>query len=367
MNMERSMKCLSRVIIVGLAIVALAGTTAAQVEPDNKELAKVQAELATTQKMLEDLKLALKKSENAEAAAQAKLAETLKSEAALRKDLEAEKAAHKKAVAKVAAAIKAEEDLRKKLESENAQLKSTVADLQLAAKEAAKAKADLLAAQTQLTKSQTDVTKYQADLAAATKAQDALSKQLAAEKAKLKSTTVDLQQAEQDAEQAKAELLATQKSLTAANLARAQLEQASQKALAEANKIADGLRKGLAAEKLQNKSTASKLEAISREAARAKADLAAVQSVLAKQPPQSITVVVTLPPDAQLAFDGHVTSSLGSQRRFISPPVSIGPIFGYELKAEVRRDGKVITLVKNIEVRAGDVVEVNLTLPTDVK
>lgn len=392
------MKCLPKCVLAGLAVIVLAGTAAVQ-EPIEKELAKVKLELTTTQKMLADLKDALKKSELDQAAAQAKVIEITKIEESLRKELEAEKAAHKQAVAKANAAIKQAQAaqaaaqtklddavkmgdvLRKKLESENALLKTTAAELELAAKEATKAKTDLAAVQAQtaakLQKAQTDLaasqktlsetalalSKNQADLADAVKTRELLAKEIAAEKANLRAAAAELDLASKEAARVKADLVAAQKTLTAANLARAQLEQEAQKSLAIANNVADGLRKGLNAEKAQNKSIVAKLEAIALEADRAKSELAAAQKVLAKQPPVPVTVVVTLPADAQLMFGDHRTNSIGSRRVFVSPGVAVGPTFYYALTAEVTRDGKLIKMEKQIEVQAGDRIEVNLTLP----
>src|SRR5882762_6156140 len=46
------------------------------------------------------------------------------------------------------------------------------------------------------------------------------------------------------------------------------------------------------------------------------------------------TIVVTLPEDARLMFDGKATVSTGSRRLFITPPLERGRNFHYTLEAK---------------------------------
>jgi uncharacterized protein (TIGR03000 family) len=80
--------------------------------------------------------------------------------------------------------------------------------------------------------------------------------------------------------------------------------------------------------------------------------------------PAPATIVVSLPPDARLFFDGAPTRSTSDSRTFISPPLEPNKDFHYTLKAEVPRDGRTLTASKDITVRAGQ--ETNVVLnPTD--
>jgi uncharacterized protein (TIGR03000 family) len=64
-------------------------------------------------------------------------------------------------------------------------------------------------------------------------------------------------------------------------------------------------------------------------------------------------IVVQLPADAKLTFDGHLTKSADAQRWFITPPLEIGKTFHYTLKAECQRGAETVTVTKVIAVRAG--------------
>jgi uncharacterized protein (TIGR03000 family) len=76
--------------------------------------------------------------------------------------------------------------------------------------------------------------------------------------------------------------------------------------------------------------------------------------------PKSATVVVTLPADARLSVDGAPTTSTSSTRVFVSPALTLGQDFHYNLKAEVVRDGKPVVMEQRITVRAGQETRVTL-------
>lgn len=73
------------------------------------------------------------------------------------------------------------------------------------------------------------------------------------------------------------------------------------------------------------------------------------------------TIIVNLPADAQLTFDGEQTRSTSSRRVFVTPELSPGADFAYVLKAEVMKDGKPVVLdEKKVTVQAGSTAEVTL-------
>lgn len=76
------------------------------------------------------------------------------------------------------------------------------------------------------------------------------------------------------------------------------------------------------------------------------------------------TIVVNLPADAQLTFDGAITSSTAATRVFVSPALEPGKDYFYTLKAEAIRDGRTVTRTERITVRAGGETRVTLALPT---
>jgi uncharacterized protein (TIGR03000 family) len=81
--------------------------------------------------------------------------------------------------------------------------------------------------------------------------------------------------------------------------------------------------------------------------------------------PDRATIVVTLPEDARLTFDGEATVSTGSSRLFITPPLKRGRDFHYTLEAQVMRNGKAEISSKQITVRAGEETRVDLLLGED--
>jgi uncharacterized protein (TIGR03000 family) len=306
-----------------LVLTLLAGAAAAQTEPADKELVKLRAELAATQKTLAETRQTLAKSQTDQADAQAKLAEIIKTDKTLRQELAAEKAEHGKAVAKdhakLAEVIKTAEMVRQKLEAENARLISAAADLDLVTKAAARTKAELVVAQKNLT----------------------------------------------DAKQAKMqkELATNQKTLAETRTAAEEMHKSleaeirnSVGRLEEANRETDVIR-------MESKTAAAKLVQTDKDEARTKAQLNAAQKTLALQPPLEVTIGVTLPDDAKLTVDDRPTTSTGGHRVFSSPPISVGSTYFYLLKADVMREGKLVTMRKKIEFRAGDRIEVTLKLP----
>ena len=70
-------------------------------------------------------------------------------------------------------------------------------------------------------------------------------------------------------------------------------------------------------------------------------------------------MLVSLPADAKLSIDGHVTTSVAAERTFVSPALEAGKDYQYTLTAEIVRDGKNVTETKTIVVRAGETTTVN--------
>lgn len=71
--------------------------------------------------------------------------------------------------------------------------------------------------------------------------------------------------------------------------------------------------------------------------------------------PAPATIVVTLPAEATLAIDDHVTTSTSTVRSFVSPALEQGKTYVYTLTAKI--EGKSIT--KEVTVTAGAEARVN--------
>lgn len=73
------------------------------------------------------------------------------------------------------------------------------------------------------------------------------------------------------------------------------------------------------------------------------------------------TVLVNLPADAKLTFDGAATTSTTASRRFTTPALPTGSDMSYTLTAEIVREGKTLKATQVVSVRAGQTTDVNLT------
>jgi uncharacterized protein (TIGR03000 family) len=83
-------------------------------------------------------------------------------------------------------------------------------------------------------------------------------------------------------------------------------------------------------------------------------------------PDNTAKLYVTLPADAKLTIDGVPTVSTSQSRVFVSPGLTPGKTFHYELKATVVRGGKTETVTKTVAVRAGEDTRVEIAIPDAV-
>ena len=73
--------------------------------------------------------------------------------------------------------------------------------------------------------------------------------------------------------------------------------------------------------------------------------------------PTPATIVVALPEDANLTFDGNATTSTSARRVFVTPALPTGSTYTYTLRAVI--GDAVQTQVVN--VRAGETTDVSFT------
>jgi uncharacterized protein (TIGR03000 family) len=74
---------------------------------------------------------------------------------------------------------------------------------------------------------------------------------------------------------------------------------------------------------------------------------------------QPVTVVVVVPADAEVFFDGTPTLQKGGERLFISPPMKVGEKFHYQIKARWMQDGKPVEQTRKVAVTGGENVRVD--------
>lgn len=79
--------------------------------------------------------------------------------------------------------------------------------------------------------------------------------------------------------------------------------------------------------------------------------------------PAPATFTVQLPADAKLMIDNQPTRSTSSTRTFITPPLPLGKAFTYTLKAQIKRDGKPVSQIQEVSVRAGQHSDVSVQFP----
>jgi uncharacterized protein (TIGR03000 family) len=78
-------------------------------------------------------------------------------------------------------------------------------------------------------------------------------------------------------------------------------------------------------------------------------------------PAESVLMMVSVPADATIFVNDKLTTSTGAVRQFISNGLKPGQPYRYQLRAEVRRDGKTITRNKVIYLRPGERTDVEFS------
>ncbi len=78
-------------------------------------------------------------------------------------------------------------------------------------------------------------------------------------------------------------------------------------------------------------------------------------------------ISVWVPADAEIWFDGTRTNGTGSFREYVSPPLTPGRSFTYEVRARWRQDGQEVSQVRRIAVQSGARVTIDFrtTAPSE--
>jgi uncharacterized protein (TIGR03000 family) len=63
-----------------------------------------------------------------------------------------------------------------------------------------------------------------------------------------------------------------------------------------------------------------------------------------------VAIIVKVPESAKLTIDGHPVSQTGAERRLLTPPLPVGKQYKYTLVASYLKDGKTVTITKEIIV-----------------
>jgi uncharacterized protein (TIGR03000 family) len=73
------------------------------------------------------------------------------------------------------------------------------------------------------------------------------------------------------------------------------------------------------------------------------------------------TIVVRVPADAQVYIFNQLTQQTGTTRSFVTPAVELGRKYSYDIRAEVMRQGQLVSQTQHITFQAGQRVEVDFS------
>jgi uncharacterized protein (TIGR03000 family) len=74
----------------------------------------------------------------------------------------------------------------------------------------------------------------------------------------------------------------------------------------------------------------------------------------------AVTIRMTVPSGARVYFDGAATSQTGADRAFVSPPLTPGREYVYQIRVQWEENGKTLERNRKVKVHAGD--RINLTI-----
>lgn len=73
-------------------------------------------------------------------------------------------------------------------------------------------------------------------------------------------------------------------------------------------------------------------------------------------------LIVLVPADAELRFNGmEVTGEEGTVRKFVSPPLTAGRRYVYNVQAQWRKEGQIVTATRKVHVKAGAHIELDFS------
>ncbi len=75
-------------------------------------------------------------------------------------------------------------------------------------------------------------------------------------------------------------------------------------------------------------------------------------------------LMVLVSENAQLWFDGSLTNQRGNQREFVTPPLTPGKNYIYDLRARWMQDGRPYEAKRTVYIHANDWLQIDLTRPT---
>jgi uncharacterized protein (TIGR03000 family) len=80
-----------------------------------------------------------------------------------------------------------------------------------------------------------------------------------------------------------------------------------------------------------------------------------------------VHIEIRVAPDAEIWFDDAKTTQSGTVREFVSPPMSPGRDYTYEIRARWKVDGNEVSQNRRITVHAGEQVSISFAEPVQAK
>ena len=84
-------------------------------------------------------------------------------------------------------------------------------------------------------------------------------------------------------------------------------------------------------------------------------------SVTSAADPAPVRIVLTVPADATVAVDGVLVKQTGAERRLLTPPIAAGEKGKYTVKVTFAKDGKPVTIERDILVEGGKETRADFT------
>jgi uncharacterized protein (TIGR03000 family) len=75
---------------------------------------------------------------------------------------------------------------------------------------------------------------------------------------------------------------------------------------------------------------------------------------------RTVLIDVRVPADAKIWFDDDPTKQSGAERQFVSPPLTPGKYFEYQIRAQWNENGKKLERTKRVTFQAGDRIHLDL-------
>jgi len=77
--------------------------------------------------------------------------------------------------------------------------------------------------------------------------------------------------------------------------------------------------------------------------------------------PNRVLIELRVPAGAEVTFDGEKTTSTGTLRQYVSPPLTAGQPYSYRVTATWQDDGKEVVRTRTVQFRAGERRTLDLT------